>query len=313
VTGSLLTALFFGITPVCAGRAIRLIGVLRANLYRLLVALVALGLWAFTLGDGFSGPFGWFFAAGAIGFGLGGMAMFQALPRLGAPLASLIVESGAAVSAAILAWFWLNDSLTIVEIVFCTTVLCGVSVGLLPYIRRDQHRNGARGGVPWIILAAVSQGFSLTLTRRAILGMKEVGETVHLPTAAFQRLVGGACIACLVLMLLRRRRPHTERAEPAISPHYEKGITRRPWFWVGLNALFGPILGVTCMVWALESLRPGVAQTVAATAPMISVPFARWLEGHRPPLLYYCGGIVAIAGLAGIYLHDWLAELIALH
>jgi drug/metabolite transporter (DMT)-like permease len=69
-----------------------------------------------------------------------------------------------------------------------------------------------------------------------------------------------------------------------------------------LNSLTGPILGVTCTVWALQSLPAGEAQSIAAVAPLISVPFAYWLNGHRPPALFYLGAVVAIGGLIGVYL-----------
>ena len=37
-----------------------------------------------------------------------------------------------------------------------------------------------------------------------------------------------------------------------------------------------------------------------ATSPLIAVPFARWLQGHKPPRLYYLGAVIAIVGLIGI-------------
>ena len=65
----------------------------------------------------------------------------------------------------------------------------------------------------------------------------------------------------------------------------------------GLDSLLGPILGVTCTVWAQQTLPAGQVQLIAAMAPMISVPFAFWLNGHRPPRLSYLGAAVAIVGL----------------
>ena len=298
--GALLTAIFFGITPVCAGRAIKLLGVLRANLFRLLIALAVLGSWAFIYGDGFGGPFPWFFAAGAIGFGLGGFSMFQALSRLGAPLASLIVESVAALTATALAWLWFNDSIGRVSIGFCLLVLIGISVGLMPYIRGDKRRKNAMSGIMWAVLAAIGQGISITISRKALVGMIAAGATPNLVTAAFQRLLGGACVAGLLLLLLHR----IIQDRAVIEARNDiTALADRAWFWVSLNALFGPILGVTCLIWALKSMQAGIVQTILATAPLISVPFARWLEGHRPPAMYYLGGIITIAGLAGIYIY----------
>ena len=60
---------------------------MRANLGRLVVAVVALGLYAHTIGTGLSSvSTGWLFISGAIGMGIGDLALFLALPRLGSRL-----------------------------------------------------------------------------------------------------------------------------------------------------------------------------------------------------------------------------------
>ena len=62
------TLLFFAITPVFANRAAHLLGSLRANLWRLIVAAVLLGTWAHLAGGGLGGhAFRWFVFGGVIG------------------------------------------------------------------------------------------------------------------------------------------------------------------------------------------------------------------------------------------------------
>ena len=81
---SFLAAFFFALNATCASHSIRLIGSLRANLGRLTVAALALGLFAHTAGHGFSSAsFGWFFLSGLIGMGLGDLGVYGALPLLG--------------------------------------------------------------------------------------------------------------------------------------------------------------------------------------------------------------------------------------
>lgn len=294
---AVLTAIFFGVTPVCAGRAIRLAGFAVANLGRLVVAAAVLGIWAFAFGQGLRGTFWWFFTAGVVGFGLGGMCMFLALPRLGAPLASLIVEASAAVGALVLAWVWYADAVAGQVLAWAALVLAGVGVGLWPYIRGAGRRPGAAAGCLLAVLAGLGQAVSIVVSRRAFLSLKLAGVPMDPLTAAFQRLCGGVLAALVVWMLLRWFAGRGFRPQAG-----SRGAGDRPLFWIGLNALFGPILGVTCLLWALKSMQPGLVQTVAATAPLVSVPFARWLEGHTPPGLYYAGCFTVLCGLAGIYL-----------
>jgi uncharacterized membrane protein len=68
---SLSAALFSGITPVVAGRGIKLMGFVRANVIRLLFAVAILGVWAFAFGQGLRGQTLLFVSAGALGFEIG--------------------------------------------------------------------------------------------------------------------------------------------------------------------------------------------------------------------------------------------------
>lgn len=70
-----LTVAFFACAGVFATRSTLLVGVHRANLSRLWVAAVLLGIWAHGFGGGLRGAgLGWYLASGFVGFGLGDMA-----------------------------------------------------------------------------------------------------------------------------------------------------------------------------------------------------------------------------------------------
>lgn len=336
VGAALLAALCYGLTPACARRSIRLLGFAWANVWRLIVALVVVGGLAFTLGRGI-GDEAWSFAlAGAVGFGLGGFAMFRALPLLGAPLASLVVETTAAVVAGVLAWVWFADAVAWPTVAFSLLILVGVVVGLLPYARGAglQAPDAARHprlrlGVAVALFSALAQAFSGVLSRKALLasqaaanargGRVKVGSSFEFVfSAAFDRLVGGLVVALVLLVVALAFARRAEWARASVTPASlgaERGAVWTPafgplggrlpdqaWFWVGANALFGPILGVTAMVWALQTLQPGVAQAIAALAPLIAIPAARWLDGYRPPAGYAVGVLIAVVGLGGLAL-----------
>lgn len=318
---AVVAALGYGVTPVCARRAVRLVGFVRANAGRLVLALVVLGAVAFATGRGFGSQLPAFVLAGAIGFGIGGLAMFRALPLLGAPLAELLVETLAAFTAAALAWVWFADALTGPVIGACVVILVGVVLGLVPYLRGAGRPPGVRLGVGLAVLAALAQGVSAVLSRRALLAVQKATPVpggpshslAYVSSAAFDRLLGGCAVALLVLVAVHLAAPRVASARRALGPvgafapgavparselgRFGGRLPDAPWFWVGANALFGPVLGVTAMVWALQSLQPGVVQAVAATAPLVSIPVARWLEGYRPPRAYYLGAVVAVVGL----------------
>jgi drug/metabolite transporter (DMT)-like permease len=317
VLPAMLTAVFFGVTPVVAGRAIKLIGFVRANLVRLAFAVVVMGAWAFAFGLGLRGQLLLFVTAGAIGFGLGGLSLLAALPRLGAPLTSLIEETIAAPIAGVVAWFWYQEKLTTNQVLFSGLILVGVAIGLAPYVRatvvRGVTRAGVALGVGLALLAALGQGVSFAATRNGLLQMKAAHKALpainpapDVVTVAFQRLAGGLAVAIVVYLVARwiyRRRWGFATAEGttrSVLDYDGRTVTSRPLFWGALNALFGPILGVTCTVWAQLTLPAAQVQSIAAVAPLIAVPFAFWLEGHKPPRLWYVGALVAIVGLVAV-------------
>jgi drug/metabolite transporter (DMT)-like permease len=312
--GALLAALFSGITPVVAGRAIKLIGFVRANVIRLSFAVVILGVWAFLFGPGMRGQVPLFVTAGAIGFGIGGLSLLAALPRLGAPLASLIEETVAAPVTALVAWFWYADKLTTNQLIFCGVILAGVVIGLLPYVRATFVK-----GVPWkgvalgvglALLAATAQGISFAGTRQGMLLMKAAHTPPDVITVSFQRLLGGFAVAIVVYAIARwvwRRKWGFSSADGTEKPVLTSDggkLTTRPLFWGSLNSLTGPILAVTGTVWAQQTMNAGQVQSIVAMAPLISVPFAFWLEGHKPPKLWYLGAAIALVGLVWLDLNS---------
>jgi drug/metabolite transporter (DMT)-like permease len=311
---ALFAALFSGITPVVASRGIKLIGFVRANVLRLSFAVAILGVWAFAFGQGLRGQTLLFVTAGAIGFGIGGLSLLAALPRLGAPLASLVEETVAAPVAAVVAWFWYSDKLTTNQIVFCGVILVGVVIGLLPYVRATIEKGvavtGVALGIGLALLAAAAQGISFAATRHGMQLMVHAKTPPDVITVAFQRLIGGFLVALVVYAAARwvwRKKWGFAAADGSTASVLSSDggkLTTRPLFWGSLNSLFGPILAVTGTVWAQQTMNAGVVQSIVAVAPMISVPFAFWLEGHKPPRVWYLGAAVAIVGLVLVDLNS---------
>jgi drug/metabolite transporter (DMT)-like permease len=43
-------------------------------------------------------------------------------------------------------------------------------------------------------------------------------------------------------------------------------------------------------------------QPIVATSPLVTIPFAAWLEGSKPRASYYVGAVLAVGGVIGLYL-----------
>ncbi len=301
--GAFLTALFFAGNAVCARRAALHYGATAGNCLRLLLAVAILGAWAHAAGQGVGGgAFGWFFISGCVGFGIGGLTMFHALPLIGSNLSMLVVQCGSAVAAAAIEWLWLGTRLSAAPAGLAALTLGGVAMGLatLPGDVR-QDRPPVPGSLPRFVLgaslaasSAIAQGAGAVLSRKAFAVLRENGFAMDPPTSAYQRALGGLAVAAIAMVLVRWR--------PELPPEAASVPARAvsPWIWVILNTLLGPVLGVTCYQWALRSTPAGIVLPIVATAPLLTVPIARALEHSRVPGRYWIGAGLAVIGAAGL-------------
>lgn len=159
-----LTAALWSIGAVSANRGARLVGGLRFNLVRLLLALALLGAYGHSFGGGLAGPWvPWFLVSGVIGFGIGDLAGYSALAALGSRLAVLVIHCAAMPLGALLEWGWLGRPLAS-QAGWSVVIAAGLVVAMAPSLsdRAPQSaiadRRGRFGrGITMSLVAAVSQ------------------------------------------------------------------------------------------------------------------------------------------------------------
>ena len=298
---SFLAAFFFALNATCASHSVRGLGALRANLGRLLVALLILGLFAHTVGHGFaSASLGWFLLSGLIGMGLGDLGVYSALPLLGSRLTVLMTQCLAAPIAAFGEWLWLDTRLTSLQLVWGLVILVGVAVALMPSAAHPPRVQIQPVGFLFGLLAAAGQGFGALVSRKGVTAAAAAGEHVANATfglnAAYHRILAGVVFTALwflVRHLLRRNPP-----APVLSP----AARRSSRWWLLTNGLAGPVAGVGCYQWALATTPSGLVLPIAATTPLLSIPIAFWLEGDRPSRRSLVGGVIAVAGCIALTL-----------
>ena len=300
---SFLAATFFALNATCASHSVRASGSARANLGRLLVAAAALGLFAHTLGHGFtSASVGWFFLSGLIGMGLGDLGVYGALPFLGSRLTVLMTQCLAAPIAALGEWLWLDTRLTSAQLLWGVVVLAGVIVALLPSRAHPQSIALKPIGFLLGLLAAAGQGLGALVSRKGGLVADAAGELSHNATfglnAAYHRILAGLVFTALWFLALRYLRKLPPQPESEATPP----ARRRARLWILANGLAGPVLGVGCYQWALATTPSGIVLPIAATAPLLSIPIAFWLEGDRPTRRSLIGGVIAVAGCIALTL-----------
>ena len=286
---SFLTTILFSLSVIFASRSAKLLGGTRANLSRIVLATCFLAVWAHGFGRGLDGPsLPWFFFSGCVGFGLGDMALFAALPRIGPRLAILITQCLAAPLAAVVEWAWLGTKLTTAELWCAVVILAGVAVALAPDRGAKIPRRVFWIGVLAGVGSAFGQGMGAVISRKA----NEVAEHAHFPidggSAAYQRIIGGLLVTLIAFVFLRRKKLEAEPRWRAAAP------------WTVANALAGPAIGVGCFQWALATTPSGVVLPIVATSPVVTIILAWFIDGTRPTRRAVAGGLIAVVGAVAL-------------
>ena len=301
---ALLCTLLFSISIACGHRSAKLIGGTEANFWRLSLAGLLLGVWAFAFGLGVnSAAFPLFFLSGAVGIGIGDTAFFQTLPRLGSRLTSLLIGCLSAPLAALIEWVWLGTTLSPMQVLWGLMTVGGVAVALMPGEHVQRTRRDLFVGTLWSILASVSGAVGGVLSRKAYEVAHAAGEHLDGGNAAFQRCLGGLLLGGICLLVVKRRAFKIQAHAPhGLVVEASKKKWRGVWPWILANALAGQALGVSCMQWALETTPAGIVFAILAITPITIIPIARVLEDERPSARSLVGGGVAVAGVVALAL-----------
>ena len=299
-----LSTILFSISGVCGHRSARMIGGTEANFWRLTCATLMLGAWSFAWGIGLGGnalPI--FLVSGLVGVGIGDLAMFQALPRLGSRLSLLLIECLGPPVGALVEWLWLGTTLSAREIGWGVMILAGVGVALRP---GDHARRGRRElvvGSLFGVFSAAATAVGAVLSRKAFEVARAGDPPVSGADAAFQRILGGLFLGGLCLLVVKRREFRIQDKAPKhLVLAAAKHKWRQVWPWIFMNSLAGQTLGVSCMQWGLRTTPTGIVLSIIAVTPIVVIPLSMAFEGERPTVASLVGGAVAIGGVAGLTL-----------
>ncbi|MEO5959080.1 MAG: EamA family transporter, partial [Opitutaceae bacterium] len=216
----------------------------------------------------------------------------------GSRLTVLITQCLAAPIAAVGEWVWLGTRLTGGQILWGMSILLGVAVALAPSQSSPPRVRIRPIGFFFGLLAAAGQGLGALVSRKGVMAAEVAGEAAHNATfgitAAYQRILAGLLFTGMWFLVVRfvARQP-LGRGEPA--PGGNRGR-----LWMLANGFAGPVIAVACYQWALATTPSGIVLPIAATAPLLSMPIAFWLEGDRPSRRAIVGGVIAVAGCVAL-------------
>jgi drug/metabolite transporter (DMT)-like permease len=304
VLAALAATLLFSFSTICGHRSARMIGGTEANFWRLCIAVVLLGIYSFTFGIGLGGPsFPWFLVSGIIGIGIGDVALFQALPRLGPRLCSLLTNCLNPFAGILIEWLWLGTTLSPLQYGCIAVIIIGVMLALSPKDHPRLNRQSLTAGICFSVIAALGTALGAVISRKAYAIANELGPEIDGANAAFQRIFGGMFVAGISVLVVKARHlknPGIMSLDSAIPVTRAKWAA--VWHWVLLNSLAGQVFGISFMQQALEHTPTGIVLAIISLSPIGVIPLAMIFENERPTARSLAGAVLGVSGVIALTL-----------
>lgn len=266
------------------------IGSQSLNLIRLVIGMIFLSVFTLlTRGmlfpiDATFDTWKWFILSGFIGFVIGDLMLFEAFVRIGARISMLIYASVPPISA-ILAYIFLNETMTIQQIIGMFVTLTGISTVIL--VKGNSNKVKFSHPISGILLAF---GGALGQSIGFIIGKFALND--YSPFAATQiRTIAGIIGFSIIL---------TFKGNWSKIVHSLK--QKKTMITITIGSFFGSFLGISLSLLAIQYTNPGTASTLMAITPIILIPVAIFVKKEKVHLKEFLGALIAISGVSLIFL-----------
>jgi drug/metabolite transporter (DMT)-like permease len=239
--------------------------------------------------------FFWLGLSGFLGLAVGDLFAFIAYKHIGATKTSLL-STIAPASALISSILLINETIDPIGIIGMAITTSGIILLILKKQSADEPKlngwNSSIGiGIIGGLAAGITQGVGMVLTKKAML----VHE-VHPIHASFIRILFGFLLLIAFDLITKR---HRNFIRPFINEPKKTG-------YVLLGTLFGPIVGVSCSIAAISTLKVSIAQTIFSLVPVTVLVYGVLFMGEK-----ISWGIIisTIIALVGVMILVWRTEI----
>ncbi|MDP4116177.1 MAG: DMT family transporter [Bacteroidota bacterium] len=287
---ALLTAFFWSITSLAFSYGVTKIGSMQVNINRLLFASVFLFFIIIFSGIPYCLSFMqiiYLIISGIIGLVLGDTFLFKSYENIGPRLSMLLMAATPAIST-LLAFLFLGEGLKFWAVAGILVTACGL--GLVLYQRAETPAvkyKINRAGIIYGLLAALGQALGLIFAKFAF----QLGDISGF-TAAFIRIFFSALILLPIGLATKKY----------FNPIKVFSQDKKALLSVLTGTIFGPVLGITFSLIAIQNTKVGIAATLMATSPIMMLPMVRYFFKERLTWQAILGAFIAVGGVAILFL-----------
>lgn len=300
-TAALLTAVCYSISSIFFTRAGEKFGPLVSNRLRLVIAIGLLGIIHWIV---FGNPIPvnagvqrwiWLGISGIVGLAIGDLFLFQAYLLIGPRLGLLFLSLSPAL-ATLLAWLFLGERLSIGSILGITLTLAGIAWVVLESNSRQKPsvkgsdppaNQGSLKGIIAGLIAATGQALGVVLAKPGLAdNFSPISGNVIRMSAAF--------LALWLVTILQKQVISTVQ----LARDQKAGL-----LYVLGGAIFGPLLGVSLSLFAIQNINVGIASTLIAMPPIFLLPIGHFIFKENISWRAVAGTVIAVAGVGLLF---WL-------
>ncbi|MFN8255269.1 MAG: DMT family transporter [Bacteroidales bacterium] len=287
----LLTAFFWTFSALAFERATIKVGTFSVNLIRLFIGFIFLCAMAwFDRGillptDADFHTWFWLFLSGLVGLVLGDLFLFASYPIITSRIAMLVMTL-APPMAAVLGWILLDETMGILSITGMIVVIAGISITIWsrPEGEKKLKLNFPVKGLFYAFLGTVGQAAGLVLSK---LGMKSYNAFASTQI----RIIAGTFGFLVLIALLNRWK---NLANALKNKEAMKSI--------GIGSFFGPFLGISFSLIAVQHTKAGIAATLMSIVPVLIIIPSILIYKQKVSTKEVLGAILSVAGVALFFL-----------
>jgi drug/metabolite transporter (DMT)-like permease len=288
---ALAVAVFWTITALAFESASKKVGSLPVNWIRLLMGFAFLSVFTlFHRGLLFpvdAAPRNWLWLAlsGLVGFVMGDLFLFRAFVLIGSRIAMLVMALAPPMTA-LMGRIFLHEKMSRLSLLGMGLTLLGIAMVVVdrPTEEAPIKLSHPVAGILLAFGGAVGQASGLILSK--------IGMGAYSPFAATQIRILAGIAGFTVILTVMKAWPRTIAA-----------IRHRPAMArLTAGAFFGPFLGVSFSLIAIQHTKTGIASTIMSTVPVLIIPPAVLFLKEKVTVRETAGALVAVAGVALLFL-----------
>lgn len=288
---ALATALCWTITAVVFESAGKKVGSLSVNYIRLIIAFLLIGIFTlFSRGmflplDASLTTWVWLSISGTIGFVIGDLFLFQAYVEIGSRISLLIMSTTPPITA-IAGFLIMGEKITALATIGMLITIGGIALVILS---RNPNKKGVSfshsiKGILYAFIGALGQAFGLIASK--------YGMGSYNPFAATQIRIIAAIVGFTIIVTLSKKWASLFHALKDWGAM--KNIT--------IGAFFGPFLGVSFSLLAVQYTATSIVSTINAISPILIIPAAIVVFKEKVLFKELIGALISIAGVILLFM-----------